>query len=85
MAIKIGYNYKGIEANYWKKIASSENVLENKTIVSLALYLNEEARKADVKNYLISVDVEIKGTGYNTAQQYTEIMKLDAWVNGISI
>lgn len=52
MALQKNYNHKGIEANYWKIIDYMFNSLTNQTIINVALYVDKEARRNNINNYI---------------------------------
>ena len=81
MAILNEYNYKGVVASYWKIMQIVSDIALNKTIVTLGLYANAEARKQNINNYLYTINVDISGVDFSREELYSEIKKLDGWIN----
>lgn len=72
MALKKTTKFKGINAEYWKIFSIGFNALENKTQISMGLYLDQDARNGNVNNFLDTRTFAYSGE-YNRVEAYQKI------------
>jgi len=77
MALKKQIDFKGITADYWKILRTSEDSLTNKTEVLIGLYKDAEARDLNVNNILLREIFHISGIDTDRAQVYEKLKLLE--------
>jgi len=85
MALQLTENYKGVSANYWKITDVEHRVKENRVIVLLSLYLDQQTRQADVENYLKSDELSFDGLDYTRADLYAKIKQTNKFSSATDV
>lgn len=87
MALKLPFEFKGIQADYWKITAVNEDFIESKTQVQVSLYASAEARAKDPKNVLFSIEPAfvIPGVDLTRSQIYEKLRELDIFKSAQNI
>jgi hypothetical protein len=75
MALQKNYDYKGINANYWKITNANWNGFINSMYIEMSLYVNEQARTSDVSNFLLTKSFIFENMAEVSREELYERMK----------